>query len=246
MADALRPPTFWQRWTAGDLAYDAAIALLTAILAILGGYRYLQSEPPEYGIAVGIAIVAIGVVGLQIAKAIHRNARALKEAHVHSLDGALHLLHAQLSEQMGVTENGALRVCVFVPVKDDYKDVFQATDYVGTDTPYGRRRQISSVKGIVGKALRTNLGWYDSLPSGAQVVDHLVSNYGFSREEAGQMQQDRRSWAALPIQIGNRVVAVLYLDSSMADAFGRKDSPRRRLIQSAVLGVAQFLLRSYD
>ncbi len=55
------------------------------------------------------------------------------------------------------------------------------------------------------------------------------------------MQQDRKAWAGIPIGLDNKVVAVIYLDSTNREFFGNANSSRRKILDAAIVGVAQFI-----
>jgi hypothetical protein len=154
------------------------------------------------------------------------------------LDGVLNTLDAILETQ---SPGSGLRVCVFIPTRDP-DVVHQTTDYFGTDSRYGRDRNMSSRCGVVGKAFRAGQAQYDKLPRDVNVIDYLVSAHGFGREEAASMRQDRHSWAAIPVG-DKEVVAVIFLDSSNRDFFGNNGCPKRKTLEGATIGVAKFIAR---
>lgn len=234
--DFLQPKTWRQRWLNLGVLSDSILALTPALGASVGGVKLLDSVPWLAWLSfIGGAAASL----IMMCKVWTRNRTLQGDRELHALDGALHTLHAILDK------NGSdLRICVFVPKPKKPDIAHQITDYVGVVEPYGRGRDLSCRCGVVGLAFRTGQAQYSRLPNNVSVVDHLVAAFGFDRSEASQMHQDRKSWAAMPVGAPNKVVAVIFLDSSDANFFGNASSSCRKEIEAAAIGVANFIART--
>ncbi|WP_146445011.1 GAF domain-containing protein [Botrimarina colliarenosi] len=163
------------------------------------------------------------------------------------LDGVLEMLLEALHGRNEEATKGDLRVAIFVPENRDRSGVLtsvrQLTDYAsrGDADGKGARRTMPVFQGVVGNAFQTGAAVYDRLPAGMTVTDYLVRAHRFDRQQASQMRQDRRSWAAMPVGSPGEVVAVIFLDSKVPDFFGKKNGPVRKIVESAAIPVANFL-----
>ncbi len=217
--------------------FEIALAFAPLVAGVVGGVKLLDSEPYRHYAYYSFTAGALSFVVLAW-RAVVRNRKAQGAAALHALDGALHALHAILENGDG---NSGLRICVFVPHHKKKDTCHQITNYVGGDGG-GKGRDHSCRCGVVGSAFRSTECQFDTLPKNTQVVDHLVREHGFDRQEAATMRQDRRSWAAMPV--GDPVVAVIFLDSVIGDFFGKSKGTRRRIIESSAIGVAAFMRKA--
>jgi hypothetical protein len=73
----------------------------------------------------------------------------------------------------------------------------------------------------------------------------MVDAWSFTKDQAARLTKDRKSWASISIGPKEQPVAVLYLDSSREDFFGKPNGARRKAIECACLGIAEFIDRRY-
>ena len=226
--------------SAGEFLYEVSFAIFTLALGWMAGYDKLSTTPPNYLMGYGGPAVGIALFVASITRAFSRNAKAQSDDTPHALDAALQVLHSLLAAETQLND-GELRICVFVPQRNQANTVHQLTDYVGCTMPYGKDRDLSSRCGVVGRAFRKGEAEYDKLPKNTSLVDYLVNQNGFDRVEAVNMRQDRRAWAAIPVGEPGAVVAVIYLDTTRVDFFGKAGSQRRRILENALPGIARFI-----
>jgi hypothetical protein len=92
-----RPMSRWDRFCAGELPFELALAVGATVAPALTGARFLTSEPKSPVLA-AIAFVATGIVCIGVVwRAIVRNTKARNASELHALDGVLHALHAILT-----------------------------------------------------------------------------------------------------------------------------------------------------
>jgi len=102
----------------------------------------------------------------------------------------------------------------------------------------GRGRAFSQRYGIIGIAWRSKLpSATGEVPVGPESRLALIRNWGMTDEEAAAAGSGRPAFLALPIIRQNVEVAVLYLDSTTANAFGDDDANlvKRQAICEALL-----------
>lgn len=243
MVSLLRPKHWVDIWFGVDFLLELGIALVAFGTGAMASYRLFTSESPEFVAAWVYAALAIISLALVVIRAILRQQRQSGKQELHALDGALHMLYATLLRTGSSPDGHNLRICVFVPHDKKPDTVHQLTDYVdGNNAPHGRGRDLKSSCGVVGLAFRSCEQKFDKLPPNTHVTDYLVATYGFDRKEAAVMNQNAKAWAAVPVGTGvNRVVAVLFLDCSVRDFFGKVGSQRRKLLEAATIGIAGFV-----
>ena len=219
------------------------------IAAFVSGARLIDGGQSTYAVMVGVAgvLVFLANVSLWI-----RDARQIRNtASPDALDGVMFTLRTVLREFAGSSakkRNAHLRACVFVPVvkkgerSRNAKQARRVTRYVGAEGHIGANKVYSTAHGIVGQAIRNGGMAFASLPTDSDLVAFYVSKYGYTEKEARDMRQDRRSWAAVPIVIGDRVVAVIYADANVPEFFGTSSDARsRKALQAVTVGVAHYV-----
>ena len=236
----LRPLSWFDRVAAGDFLLESVIAIASSATAFITGVKTYRGPVDDRSIAVAYFAAGILALVFLVARAWKKNRQAQNTRELHSLDGMLHAIHAILTEMTPKTADHGLRICVFIPGKTQGM-VHQICDYVGVAERYGRNRDLSSRCGVVGAAFRTGQVQYDKLPNGTSLIDHLVAEHGFDRSEAATMQQDRKSWAAVPVGAAPAIEAVIFLDSAKADFFGKNGHTRRKILEASTVGVANFI-----
>jgi hypothetical protein len=234
-----RPMSWWDRFCAGELPFEMAIAVGTLVAGGMTGARFLTSSPAWPTLA-GVSFGGGGVAFVALIwRAIVRNRKAQNTRELSALDGVLHALHAIMTAG---TSGVSLRICIFVPGKTD-DTCHQITDYVGVEKPSGCGRDLPRRCGAVGTAFRTGKAQYVKLPTDTNVSDFLINSHGFERSEISEAQQDRKSWAAIPVGDPGSVVAVVYLDCDIREFFGNINSSKRKTLESTTIGVANFISR---
>lgn len=128
------------------------------------------------------------------------------------------------------------------------KELVQVLRYVGGRGKLHRRRFPVRV-GIIGLVARTKDGYWASAISNSTPNDYresLVSQWGFTWDEAQERTLDRRSWMALPLldERGERVIGVFYADSDDENMF--KDPAVRQIVWSGTQTLAELIHESYS
>lgn len=236
----LTPRTWWNKFCAGEFIYEVVIAVGTATLGTLTALTHFRKSPPDNVTGWGALAAVIVVFGTLLLRAFQRRRKAQNESEPHALDCVLFTLHAILLGWSKNAANASLRICVFVPIRGS-ETVQQITDYVGAngDPRHGRGQEIPTSKGIVGLAIRSGEAKYDHLAPGVPLTDYLIETYGYTRAEALNRREDRKSWAAIPVGVPGRVEAVLFLDCDQARFFEREQI--KKILESATIGVARYL-----
>lgn len=234
----IKPKTKWQRRAAGEFWFESVLAIIVIANGVIQGLRIIRADSHDTDLAIGL-FVASGVGGIAlVVRAFSRRRNAQNGSADHSLDGLLHALHAIVASQR---PDANVRICIYVPCKPDDK-LHQRTNYVGESPGIGEGREMSASVGIVGLSYRTGKIYYDSLPANTNVVDYLVNEYAYDRAIASALRQDRKAWAALPVGRPGAIVAVIYIDGSRPDLFGRDARcPLRKTLEAALIGVAEFI-----
>lgn len=131
-----------------------------------------------------------------------------------------------------------LRICVYIPDGDGLLHVTDSVGFAVDD-----RKPIPRSMGIVGLAARESKLVSVSFPTkpATTVTDFFVKRFGYDRVDASKLDQQRRSWAAVPIKNGDTLEAVLYCDACTRDFFGKTGGTRHKILEAAVIGVVDFI-----
>lgn len=237
MNGSFKPQTFRQRWMGWDFVFEILGAAIPLVACAIAAAKLSKADPESARVSFAAGVVSFLIL---VARAIYHNYRAQGKEQRIALDGALATLHAVLENQSPKHVDSGLRICVFVPGNGE-NIVHQISNYAGTDPPSGANRDHSVRCGVVGAAFRTGQAAYDKLPANVHIVDHLAAVHGFAREEASQMKQDCKAWAAIPIGDASKVEAVIFLDCKIRDYFGNANQLRRKTLEAATVGVAKFM-----
>jgi hypothetical protein len=158
------------------------------------------------------------------------------KASVHTLYGALRALD---NERTGARDDDAhwrdrLRITLHQCVGNELEQVL---DYVG-GTGGKAGRKFSGRSGVIGDAVvsQDSIFWQRVNKDDEDYRRELTANWGYPRNEAMELRSDRWSFAAVPLVVGEQVVAVLYLDSSDPDFF----TSNRKVIEGACQGLARY------
>jgi len=217
------------------------MAGFTGVVGLTSAANYWLQQHPKLAVTVGGATVI--VMALAVVKNIVTLKEASKKESMHELEGCLYTLHAVL-DPAEVPDPGRLRLAVHVPVDDMLE---QVTEYVG-DTPKPGRvgRQFPANAGIIGECYRTNthLVAFRGGISYPEYVQELVNDWHYTPEQAKKLNPATMAWMAVPFRDPdrNRVDAVLYLDSQIAEFF---TEARQELVLAAANGIAVFIGKRY-
>lgn len=119
---------------------------------------------------------------------------------------------------------------------------FQASNYVPDGEGLGRR--FSTKRGIISRAYSQRESFVDNFADQAEYERRMVSDYGYTPEEAAKHKVDRRSYFCFPVldHEGNNVLAVFYFDSPHVDTFpvvGRID--KRGLLERVMRRLSELV-----
>lgn len=199
------------------MRFRRAVATILDVAYVLLPIGAGASFAASFWLLFGAFLVAtVSVVMTRNVLVSPRIARALPEAYG-ILKGALSFA--------AFDSDADVRITLFVP-DHSRRGLRQTLPYASTseDARYGSHRRLSVTKGIVGKCFRTGDICHGTV-DGTNTVNDLVANWGFTREEASQLRQDRRSYLALPVKdyLGE-IAAIIYLDSNRIDTFSAENA----------------------
>lgn len=204
--------------------------------------------------------LALGAIWLFIAavvKVLHareqdKEARGALEHD--GLLGALHVLQTSVAQHCGFPHpiDKKLRVTIHrvVPPKNAPKNLAAATEieqivpYVGGDGG-GQGRRFSIRSGITGHAIRTGGPCSGARQSDDEVayVKEQIAEWSFTQHDAEQLCRGRYSFMAIPIQNGQQVLGVVYLDSSEREVFAGTEVAE--VIVAACGGINRYVEERY-
>ena len=240
--EMLRPPSRWRRLLRSEVTYDVPLAVCGCVAGVVASFKFFTDNPPNKWAGGSLALVACVSLILGISKALMKHQKQSQVESPKPLDAVLHTVHSLLTNgPSAAKKEHGLRICVFVPIPNDPEHVHQLTNYVGTATEHGAGKKISCRSGIVGEALRSNRLAYSLLPKGQSLVEFLVRDFGFTKDEAMNVRENSKSWAGIPVASDGKVVAVIFADSTDKDFW---NATRRRIIEASAIGVAEYLTRS--
>jgi hypothetical protein len=135
-----------------------------------------------------------------------------------ALEAALEAFHSALK----FPSESDVRCAIWVPVKGG-STMEQITPYMPGRKP-GKGKRLPTSKGIAGNAYRrkkhTRVTLTDRAKDSEGFQNEMVDRWGFTKEEAYRLAQDRRAYYALVIKDDKEeVIGVLYCDSNDASAF---------------------------
>ena len=203
--------------------------IVEVIAALLAGSSVVWKATTDgLGILI-LAIVALGVLvmnsGLRLLGARAKDREAHERGNPMHLMAPLRVLYALVAQRKGLVADDKLRFRVTIHRCLDGMHE-QCVPYVGgrdlaPRTVVGRtwRNQC----GLVGKVIRS--GKMQRTPVGKHVdsydryVDELVDLYGYTHDQARQLQPMRLDAVALPLLSEGQVIGVMYADSSDRDFF---------------------------
>src|SRR5688572_12127129 len=115
MSKHLTPKSWWTKLWAGELPFELLLGIGTVAGLSLTGIVRVLSNPLD-GVAVSYFLLAGFMLFIFVWRAIARYRRAQDNDGLHALDGAMHALHAVLTEyQTPAVADEGVRVCIFVP-----------------------------------------------------------------------------------------------------------------------------------
>jgi len=111
------------------------------------------------------------------------------------------------------------RAAVFAPSRYRRGTLHQIGRYYPTNRYSSFRKGLSTSKGIVGLCFRSGQRCYEVIRMESSFKEHLVSKWGFTRDEAEQVKI-RRSYLAIPLfDSYGKTLGVAYFDSMKEDTF---------------------------
>jgi hypothetical protein len=216
-------------------------------------WKILNEQPaaPKWQIwgAAGLAGMAILGTAIKVYQARQKDRGEIDRRSPLDLEGCLHVLHAAILAMKGLPYQRAqgpgslLRVTIH-RVNEDAHTVEQIVPYVG-DESGGQGRRFSSRSGVVGRAITTRepamLTRLDE--SFESYIHTLTTQWAMPEEEALRLTRDRFAFLAIPLTgAGNKVIGVLFLDSSDKEFFSE---PLVGGITTACVGLAQYAKLRY-
>lgn len=166
------------------------------------------------------------------------------------LQGAQDLLRDVILSLNGLQDPN-FRMCIHAPVAKNTEKVEQITDYSGP-IRNGAGRQISSRIGIVGVAIRDgklNQPYFHHVKDKISAEDRITeftSKFGYTPEEAKQVNHKTKAWIAHPFGANGQLLGVLYADSEVSDFFGSISSVRRKALTESTISLASLAARRYE
>ena len=172
-----------------------------------------------------LGIVWLGIASLiKIFQAFQQDKESTLRSTHEGLAGASRVLHASVLKKANLpNKSGELRVTVhrIVPPLESPQNYQQLIPYIG-GSGGAAFRSFPIHTGIAGRVAREKepLIYTRVNDDYDTYLKELVASWGYTETEARKLQQDRKSWMAVPIFSAEHVVlAVVYLDSSSRDVF---------------------------
>jgi hypothetical protein len=243
MAIIPKPSRWYRRVFWSRLTFEIVIGLAALTQTAISGHAAFN-KPGDTLSTADAAVIACGFVTfiVVVAKAVRDYQDERDRESIEPIEGIIDTLWAILVKIGKNGDSADLRICVHVVREGKLR---QLTDYCMAGQRHGRSRPHSAEKGIAGLALRSWGLAVDRLPNGVDRIQHLIDRWGFTREEAVRLKDDRKSWAAVPIGERNRPLCVIYCDSCRADFFGAPGGNRQKILEFCGTAIAEFVARRY-
>lgn len=230
------------------------IAVVPPLLAALVGAVISLNDPDPLKNRLGwfLLVGALWLAGASVIKVLSAYAqdRAQQLSQDYDgLQGAVQVLHAMLTKQLDLpTNDGSLRITVHRVVlspraEQSPQEVEQVLAYVGGQGS-GAGRRFSIRSGITGRVARDGVPYVFTRQGNdyAAFLTEMVSEWGYTRDEATKLTRDRQTAMAVPILGQPGVIGVVYLDSNRRDLF----SPEvQTLVIDGCSGIAAYVDLKY-
>jgi hypothetical protein len=230
-----RTPWYAREFVPAFLTFVASI--VTILVALLNA-----STSRWFGLMVAAGLVSAVVSALKIAQARHKDDKQNALESPSDLVGSLLTLYHVVKKQRRIGDTEAdlkrLRLTIY---NVDGEHLKQCVDYVGGNGGNKTRHKLSLRTGVVGRAAMTGKVVVEQRRSNdhASFIHELIERYHFIREEAEQVDHERRAWMAVPILNANqRPIAVVYLDSVDPGFFNKQT---QGTIIGACAGLADYV-----
>lgn len=240
------------KWWASRGPFHIASSLMGTGVSGAGSIQYLFMEPKNVFLGFSLGAMTVGIAGCQLRTYLLDRADEKRKRSTTTLDAMVvqlysGILHLKDLESQQDKLDADLRICVLVPSPNG-DSVTQVTNYVAERVRQrkGKGRQFSSKSGVVGAAIQQHQIAHSALPKGVGMVQHLITRWNYSKEEAQSLTSDRKSWIAVPIGEPGNLLCVIFCDSAHADFFGNKASVVRKLLRSCSIGFARALTEAYN
>ncbi len=197
----------------------------------------------------GCAWLVISSV-LKVRNAYVQDREEQRKQNYDGLLGALLVLYRTLVEHLGIPDDdGTLRMTIHRVVEAPKPN--QAAEQLEQVLPYiggqgkGAGRRFSIRSGIIGRAVRDAAPYtfvrqtddYDAF------INEMVSEWGYTRDEARALTEDRQAWMAVPIQGPQGALGVVYLDTNSRDLFAPEVQV---LVINGCRGIADYVDARYS
>ena len=227
------------------------------IAATANAYTNATALPWVYPVLIASGVAGSVAVALKVSNAHKEDTKRTKTKSVEWLVATLHTLHVELCDDLGLdypAAAGALRLTVHRvdwACTDERQQLEQSVEYVGVPMDpkkpcRGRRFPLRA--GVIGTCAKDGKPVYayrtsDDLEAFRK---EMIDNHHFTAAEAKKLAEDRWSYAAYPIIIGNgpEAGAVVYADTVVKRAF-KKAKPKDTL-KRWCLGFAEYLRTNGD
>ena len=239
MAILPKPRRWYRRIFWSRLTFEIIIGMASLTATVISSHAAL-AKPGDQVTAADRALIACGAITfiVVLAKAVQDYQNERDKESVEPIEGIIDTLWTLLVKTGENGNSADLRMCVHILDRGRF---YQLTDYCTNGHRDGRGRYFSMEKGIAGLAIRQWGLAVDKLSDGQDQIGHLVNRWGFTRQEAATLKQDRQSWAAVPIGQQGRPLCVIYCDSSRADFFGNSGSFRQQILEFSGAAIAEFV-----
>jgi hypothetical protein len=220
--------------------------------AAIPAFREWGSQTPDRLVlgAVVVVVIWLVVAGLiRVSDAASEDANDEPDVVHEGLYAAVSILHAMLSYYCKQRKCGGDIRATFhrvVPPLDEARSIEQIIPYVGASAG-GAGREFSINTGITGHAIRSRTPTI--MASGAQSdAEHrreLISDWGYTEAQAKSLTPGRYSAAAIPVLdlSGQKVIGVVYLDSSERSVFERDDV--QQIMGVGCQAISDFVTKRY-
>lgn len=236
-----RRPTWRKRVWIDVFAYDAGSAVTAGLLGVLGITRF-----PIGSFEFAAALVLTGAsVFLSLNKIRMQSAGKARKEDPSDLEGCLQTLSSVLELSGQGETDPCLRLTVHL-VDEAGTGIEQLMNYVGHDRAQQTAgRRFRSTCGVTGQAIKEKelivaARRHDDY---AKYLQEMIDDYGYLEAEAKSLNPATMAWAAMPLEVDGKVVAVVYADATDRHFF----TPEQQLlIKYASVGIAGFMKRRYN
>ena len=171
-------------------------------------------------------------------------ALALLLAFAYEYQRAISATHERLEDALrsayrylGPDPSHDVRMTLHRPVKFPVRGFQQICNYSPQGTGRGRRHP--ATQGIIWKAHEAKARREESFKDDDEYRQQMVSEYSYTEEEMRERTADRRSYVCVPLVESDKVLGLLYLDSSDPNGLPPNGEVQRAVLLGQLEAIAR-------